>query len=246
MSKIEPLTLAPTDSQSENIFDQFDGASTATTPVPASTGTESPPIDSTQQQTAGKPKIVYAPHPSYPPKADKMHVTGSGRFKITFDDRGNAKSVEIVQSTGNRTLDSNTIDTLKLWRAAPGNSSYVIVPIDYRQKRQYPSNSQTMTSQHQQSRRPEPPPPPRIDFPPPPPTRLFPGSPLAGISATPHARAVETIPSAREGLPFLFTVVLYLELSVGRATDQSRRITLDSTIEPNRFSSQGVPSCLRV
>jgi TonB family protein len=168
MSKIEPLTLAPTDSQSENIFDQFDGASTATTPVPASTGTESPPIDSTQQQTAGKPKIVYAPHPSYPPKADKMHVTGSGRFKITFDDRGNAKSVEIVQSTGNRTLDSNTIDTLKLWRAAPGNSSYVIVPIDYRQKRQYLSNSQTMTSQHQQSRRPEPPPPPRIDFPPPP------------------------------------------------------------------------------
>jgi TonB family protein len=104
-------------------------------PPRSTSGGSSPPSDSTQHKTAGKPKIVYAPRPTYPPKTDKMHVTGSGRFKITFDERGNTKSVELVQSTGDRTLDSNTIKTLKLWRAAPGNPFYVVVPIDYRQKR---------------------------------------------------------------------------------------------------------------
>jgi TonB family protein len=91
---------------------------------------------STQQQPAQKPKFIYRPYPPYPSAADKMHVSGSGRFKIIFDERGKAKSVEIVQSTGNRALDSNTIKTLKLWRIAPGLPCYVIVPIDYRQKRQ--------------------------------------------------------------------------------------------------------------
>ena len=86
----------------------------------ASTPAESPPSDSTRGLTAEKPKLVYAPHPAYPLSLDKMRVTGSGRFKITFDGRGNARSVKIVQSTGNHTLDSNTINTLKLWRAAPG------------------------------------------------------------------------------------------------------------------------------
>jgi TonB family protein len=138
------LPVAPTattspplsDPQSGNVFDQFDAAPIATTPVPASPVTASPPSDSTQQRLAEKPKIVYAPHPSYPPKADKTGVTGSGRFKITFDERGNTKAVEIVQSTGDGVLDSNTIKTLKLWRAAPGSSATIVVPIDYRQKRQ--------------------------------------------------------------------------------------------------------------
>lgn len=110
----------------------------------------SPLKDSEQQQTTRKPKLVYAPHPSYPPTLDKMHVTGSGRFKITFDERGNAKSVEVVQSTGNHTLDSNTIKTLKLWRAAPGSPFYVIVPIDYRQKQQSRAKPRTTTSQPNQ------------------------------------------------------------------------------------------------
>jgi TonB family protein len=142
------------DAQSGDIFDQFDGTSTATTPVPASTATESPRSDSTQQQTIGKPKIVHAPHPSYPSKADKMHVTGSGRFKITFDHRGNTKSVEIVKSTGDQTLDSNTIKTLKLWRAAPGNPSYVIVPVDYRQRPQSRPKPQAQANRPRQNQSP--------------------------------------------------------------------------------------------
>jgi TonB family protein len=103
--------------------------------------------NSMQQQTARKPKIVYAPTPTYPAEADKMSVTGSGRFKITFDERGNARSVDTVQSTGNRILDSNTINALKRWRAAPGMASSVVVPIDYRQKQQSRAKPKTTTSQ---------------------------------------------------------------------------------------------------
>jgi TonB family protein len=114
------------------LLGSYRDARKAGVPPKSAPGGSSPPSNSTQQQTARKPKIVYAPHPAYPAGADKMRVTGSGRFKITFDERGNAKSVEIVRSTGSRLLDSNTIKTLKLWRAAPGSPFYVVVPIDYR------------------------------------------------------------------------------------------------------------------
>ena len=77
-----------------------------------------------------------------------MHVTGSGRFKITFDERGNAKKVEIVQSTRNRVLDGHTIKTLKRWRVDPGSPFYVVVPIDYRQKRQTRPKPRANTSQY--------------------------------------------------------------------------------------------------
>ena len=142
-------------------------------PSPGSpSGGSSPPGDSTQPQTARKPKFLYAPHPTYPPNADKMHVTGSGRFKITFDERGNAKSVEIVQSTGNRALDSNTIKTLKLWRVAPGSPFYVVVPIDYRQKRQTPPKPRANTSGHYQTPVPQTLAPPGGYAPEPPPQRI--------------------------------------------------------------------------
>jgi len=154
-----PVT-SPTDSlateedrqQSRSPFDLFDTARTAPTADPGSIATEPPASDSTQQQTARRPKIVYAPHPSYPAKADKMHITGSGRFKITFDERGNTKSVEVVQSTGNTILDSNTVKTLKQWRSAPNNgSSSVVVPIDYQQRRVSRRRPQPNTVQQHQS-----------------------------------------------------------------------------------------------
>lgn len=139
------------DSQSRSPFDLFDVTTTATTPIAASSATRPPASDSTLQRTPTKPKIVYAPHPSYPPKADKIHATGSGRFKITFDEHGNTKSVEIVQSTGNSILDSNTTETLKLWRCAPGSASSVVVPIDYRQKQQSRRRAPANTPPHYQS-----------------------------------------------------------------------------------------------
>jgi TonB family protein len=151
---VAPRTDTPSpldDTQLGNVSDQFDVAGTATTPVAASSGSEPHASDSTPEQIARKPKLVYAPRPSYPLKANKMRITGSGRFKITFDERGNARSVEIVQSTGNRTLDSNTVNTLKLWRAAPGNASDVVVPIEFRQQPKSPPRPKANASQRYQS-----------------------------------------------------------------------------------------------
>jgi TonB family protein len=119
-----------------------------------------PASDSTRELTAEKPKLVYTPYPPYPLLLDKRRVTGSGRFKITFDERGNAKSVKIIRSPGNHTLDSNTINTLKLWRGAPGSPCYIVVPVDYRQNRQSLSRPQANTSQPHQSRGPQPQPSP--------------------------------------------------------------------------------------
>jgi TonB family protein len=156
-------------------------------PSPGSpSGGSSPPSDSTPQQTARKPKFLYAPHPTYPPGPDKMHVTGSGRFKITFDERGNAKSVEIVQSTGNRVLDGNTIKTLKRWRVAPGSPFYVVVPIDYRQKRQTRPKPRANASGQYQAPTPQN---PQTVFPPgnyPQGEYHLPSGPGQGIAIDPH------------------------------------------------------------
>lgn len=103
----------------------------------------SPLVKSPQQQTGSNSKLVYAPQPVYPREAEQTGAKGSGRFRISFDESGNAKSVDVVNSTGNRLLDSNTIDTLKRWRAAPGNASEIVVPITYRNpKTQLPPKSQ--------------------------------------------------------------------------------------------------------
>jgi hypothetical protein len=58
-------------------------------------------------------------------------TAGSGRFKISFDGEGKAISVVILQSTGQRILYTNTINTLKRWRAARGIPFTILVPITY-------------------------------------------------------------------------------------------------------------------
>jgi TonB family protein len=139
LTESAPETSPPAEQSKEQSSTTSGESRTASQPVApeaASVSTVSNQNQTEQQQTARKPKIVYAPHPAYPPGPDKMHVTGSGRFKITFDEGGNAKSVEVLQSTGNRVLDGSTITTLKRWRAAPGSPGGAIVPIDYRQKLQ--------------------------------------------------------------------------------------------------------------
>jgi hypothetical protein len=66
-----------------------------------------------------------------------------------FDERGNAKKVEIDSLLGTAFL-RNTIKTLKLWRVDPGSPLYVVVPIDYRQKRQTRPKPRANTSQYYQ------------------------------------------------------------------------------------------------
>lgn len=81
--------------------------------------------------TTNGPKLLQAPRPTYPREAEQRGETGSGRFKIEFDDHGNAKSVTVVQSTGSKILDANTINTLKNWHAVAGHPGSIVVPITY-------------------------------------------------------------------------------------------------------------------
>ncbi len=84
-----------------------------------------------QQEQGHRSRLVYAPQPTYPYTARKALVTGSGRFRITFNEEGKAELVETVESTGNRPLDWNTMDTLAQWRAVPGKTWEIVVPITY-------------------------------------------------------------------------------------------------------------------
>ena len=104
------------------------------TPQPQITKTPAPNNASTSPipQLAGRDvKILSAPQPSYPPELETKRIGGSGRFEIDFDENGNAESTEIIQSTGQRLLDSNTVRVLMQWRASPGSRSKIIVPITY-------------------------------------------------------------------------------------------------------------------
>jgi TonB family protein len=84
-----------------------------------------------QQRTSRNAGVLYAPQPTYPSKARKRRITGSGRFGISFDERGLAKSVQTLESTGNQILDSDAIKTLKQWRAVPGTPE-IVVPVTYK------------------------------------------------------------------------------------------------------------------
>ena len=75
--------------------------------------------------------LVFAPQPIYPSEARQKRVAGSGQFRIGFDREGKATTVEVVKSTGHQMLDTNTINTLKRWRARPGMPSTMVVPITY-------------------------------------------------------------------------------------------------------------------
>jgi TonB family protein len=88
--------------------------------------------------TGSDVKILSAPQPPYPHELEAKHIGGSGRFEIDFDESGNAKSVQTIQSTGNRLLDSNTVHTFMQWRAKPGSKSKIVVPITYAKPKSSP------------------------------------------------------------------------------------------------------------
>lgn len=82
-------------------------------------------------QPTAKLRLVYAPAPSFPPKASRSGAFGSGRFRLTFDASGNASSIEMLQSTGNALYDQAANETLRQWRSAPGREGVVTVPITF-------------------------------------------------------------------------------------------------------------------
>jgi len=78
-----------------------------------------------------KPRLVYAPAPAFPPGMSQPGVSGTGRFRLSFDSNGNVINVQVVRSTGNAYFDQAATKTLRQWRSAPSHGWDVTVPVTF-------------------------------------------------------------------------------------------------------------------
>ena len=78
-----------------------------------------------------KPRLVYAPAPAFPPGVSQGGVSGTGRFRLSFDPNGNVTNVQVIKSTGNPYFDQSAIKTFRQWKSAPGQGGSVTVPVTF-------------------------------------------------------------------------------------------------------------------
>jgi TonB family protein len=81
--------------------------------------------------TTPKPRLVYAPTPSFPPGQSLPGQAETGRFRLTFDPQGNVTNIQIVRSTGNPYFDQAAIKTLRQWKSAPSQGWQATVPVTF-------------------------------------------------------------------------------------------------------------------
>jgi TonB family protein len=83
-------------------------------------------------QATPKPRLIYAPAPPFPPGQSLPGQSGTGRFLLTFDPRGNVTNIQIVTSTGNPYFDQAAVKTLRQWKSAPSQGWQATVPVTFR------------------------------------------------------------------------------------------------------------------
>ena len=79
-----------------------------------------------------KPRLLFAPAPSFPPGQSLPGQSGTGRFRLTFDPQGNVTDVRVVTSTGNPYFDQSAVKTLRQWKSAPSQGWQATVPVTFR------------------------------------------------------------------------------------------------------------------
>ena len=79
-----------------------------------------------------RPRLLYAPAPSFPPGQSLPGQSGTGRFRLTFDGAGNVTNIQIVASTGNPYFDQAAIKTLRQWKSAPSQGWQATVPVTFK------------------------------------------------------------------------------------------------------------------
>jgi TonB family protein len=79
-----------------------------------------------------KPRLLYAPAPSFPPGQSLPGQSGTGRFRLTFDPQGNVTNIQMVTSTGNPYFDQSAIKTLRQWKSAPSQGWQATVPVTFK------------------------------------------------------------------------------------------------------------------
>ncbi len=78
-----------------------------------------------------KPRLTYAPAPVFPPGISQAGVSGTGRFRLSFDANGSVTNVQVVKSTGNPYFDQAAIKTFRQWKSAPSQGWSVTVPVTF-------------------------------------------------------------------------------------------------------------------
>jgi TonB family protein len=89
------------------------------------------PTSTPSPRPTPKPRLVYAPAPSFPPGMSRAGISGTGRFRLTFDAKGNVTNVQVAQSTGNPYFDSAAIQTLRQWKSSPSQGWSATVPVTF-------------------------------------------------------------------------------------------------------------------
>jgi TonB family protein len=79
-----------------------------------------------------KPRLLFAPAPSFPPGQTLPGQSGTGSYRLTFDPQGNVTNIQIVRSTGNPYFDQSAIKTLRQWKSAPSQGWQATVPVTFR------------------------------------------------------------------------------------------------------------------
>lgn len=99
-----------------------------------------PPPAPAQQPTASAstlPSPIHAPAPRYPSDAMRQGAGGTVRVKISVAADGSVAQLDIVESSGNRSLDRAALETLRRWTFKPGTrngqpiATNVVVPITF-------------------------------------------------------------------------------------------------------------------
>jgi TonB family protein len=90
------------------------------------------PGTSPTPQATPKPRLLYAPAPSFPPGQSLPGQSGTGRFRLTFDPQGNVTNIQMVTSTGNPYFDQSAIKTLRQWKSAPSQGWQATVPVTFK------------------------------------------------------------------------------------------------------------------
>jgi len=78
---------------------------------------------------------ISAPQPDYPIAARASRIQGSGKFRLNLAKDGKVDSIQVLKSTGNKTLDDAAEKALRQWRFKPGTGKALNVPITFRLSR---------------------------------------------------------------------------------------------------------------
>jgi len=76
-----------------------------------------------------------APFPSYPMEARLRHEEGLVQVKVKIGANGNVERVEVLQSSGHKSLDDAAVSAVQRWKAHPQYSGRTIaVPVQFRMR----------------------------------------------------------------------------------------------------------------